>query len=141
MCAAAYKISTIIINYNKTSSIKLARKQLNECKEKFKLPLNFNPEEFRLVANGFFQAEGHISCRIRGKTFSPIFAINQNFSPKSLEFFLTLWYVLGRNGTLSLSISKQNKLVIRLASESWDTILNIYAKYFASIYGEKYIAF
>jgi hypothetical protein len=47
----------ININYNKTTSINLARKQLNECKEKFKLPLNFNPEEFRLVCNGFFQAE------------------------------------------------------------------------------------
>ena len=83
-------VHVININYNKTSSINLARKQLNECKKKFKLPINFKTEEFRLVANGFFQAEGHISCRIRGKSFSPIFAINQNFSPKSLEFFLTL---------------------------------------------------
>lgn len=80
----------ININYNKTTSINLARKQLNECKEKFKLPLNFNPEEFRLVCNGVFQAEGNVYCRIRGKTFSPVFSINQNFSPKSLELFLTL---------------------------------------------------
>jgi 5-methylthioribose kinase len=55
----------INVIYNKTitdqsddqaSIIKLARKQLKECKEKFKLPLNFNSEEFRIVANGFFQA-------------------------------------------------------------------------------------
>ena len=44
-------------------------------------------EEFRLVANGFFQAEGHISCRIRGKYFSPVFVVNQNLTAKSLEFF------------------------------------------------------
>ena len=49
--------------------------------------------------------------------------------------------MLGRSGTLSLTINKHEKLVIRLASESWETILNNYAKYFNSIYGEKYIAF
>lgn len=42
---------------------------------------------------------------------------------------------------MSLTINKHNNLVIRLSSESWDTILNSYAKYFDSIYGEKYIAF
>ena len=40
-----------------------------------------------MVANGFFQAEGHISCRIRGKYFSPVFVVNQNLTAKSLEFF------------------------------------------------------
>lgn len=49
--------------------------------------------------------------------------------------------MLGRSGTLSLTVNKHEKLVIRLASESWETILNNYAKYFNSIYGEKYIAF
>lgn len=83
-------------------SISSAREQLKQCKENFKLPSNFNVEEFREVANGFFQAEGHVSCRIKGKYFSPVFAVNQNFSAKSLEFFLTLWHVLGRTGSLSL---------------------------------------
>lgn len=42
-----------------------------------------------------------------------------------------------------MTISKRNpeNLVIRLASESWETILNNYAKYFDSIYGEKYVTF
>lgn len=41
-----------------------------------------------MVANGFFQAEGHISCRIRGlrSYFSPVLVVNQNLSLKSLEF-------------------------------------------------------
>jgi len=87
------------------------------------------------------QAEGHISCRIRDKYFTPVFAINHNLSPKSLEFFLTLWHVLGRTGTLGIIMNKHGKLVIRLSSESWDTILNSYSKYFNNIYGEKHIAF
>lgn len=122
-------------------SISSAREQLKQCKDNFKLPSNFNSEEFRQVANGFFQAEGHVSCRIRDKYFIPVFAVNQNFSAESLGFFLTLWHVLGRTGTLSLIRNKHGKLVIRLSSESWDSILNSYSKYFNSIYGEKYIAF
>lgn len=51
--------------------------------------------------------------------------------------------MLGRTGTLSLTINNRNpeKLVIRLGSESWETILTNYVKYFDSIYGEKYVAF
>ncbi len=128
-------------NDKNTLSISSAREQLNQCKNNFKLPPNFNPEEFRLVANGFFQAEGHISCRIRGNNFTPVFAVNQNLSPQSLEFFLTLWYVLGQTGTLGITVNKHGKLVIRLSSESWDTILNSYSKYLNNIYGEKFIAF
>ena len=69
-------------------SISSARELLKQRKDEFKLPSNFNSEEFRMVANGFFQAEGHISCRIRGKYFSPVFVVNQNLTAKSLEFFL-----------------------------------------------------
>ena len=101
-----------------TLSISSAREQLKQCKDNYKLPSNFNWEEFRLVANGFFQAEGHISCRISGKYFRPVFAINQNLSAKSLEFFLTLWHVLGRTGTLGIIMNKHGKMVIRLSSES-----------------------
>ena len=81
------------------------------------------------------------ACRIRDKYFSPVFVVNQNLTTKSLEFFLILWHVLGRTGSLTLIKNKNGKLVIRLSSENWDTILNIYAKYFNLIFGEKYIAF
>jgi hypothetical protein len=60
---------------------------------------------------------------------------------ESLEFVGTLWQVLGRTCPLILFISTSGKLVIRLASEIWDTILNSYSKYFNNIYGDKYIAF
>jgi len=65
-------------NDKNTLSISSAREQLKQCQDNFKLPSNFHSEEFRLVANGFFQAEGHISCRIRDKYFTPVLAINQN---------------------------------------------------------------
>ena len=47
-----------------------------------KIILNYLPifisrlEEVRLVANRGFQAEGLVSCRIRAKSFSPVFAVN-----------------------------------------------------------------
>lgn len=130
-------------NNKQNRSISSARKQLKQSMDKFKLPKEFNPEEFRQVANGFFQAKGHISCRIKGNYFSPLFLLNQNLSGESLYFFLTLWHVLGRTATLSLTINKQKpkNIVIRLSSESWETILNNYAKYFDNIYGEKWVAF
>jgi len=136
-----YEFTDFNLNDKNTLTISSAREQLKQCKDNFKLPSNLNSEEFRLVANGFFQAEGHISCRIRDKYFTPVFAVNQNLTPKSLEFFLTLWHVLGRTGTLSIIMNNNGKLVIRLSSESWDTILNYYSKYFNNTYGEKYIAF
>ena len=69
----------------------------------------------------------------------PVCVINQNLS--SLEFFIILWNVLGRTCSFTLVKNKHGKIVIRLSSESWDTILNVYAKYFSLIYGEKFIAF
>ena len=78
---------------------------------------------------------------MKDKYFIPSFVINQNFTVESLKFFVTLWYVLGKTASLSINENKNNKLVIRLSSESWDTILNSYANYFSSIYGEKHIAF
>lgn len=55
-----------------------------------------------MIANGFFQAEGHVSCRIKGKHFSPTFIVNLNLNSKSLEFFFSFWEVLGRTGSLTL---------------------------------------
>lgn len=42
---------------------------------------------------------------------------------------------------MSITKNKNGNLVIRLSSESWETILNSYSKFFSNIYGEKYIAF
>jgi hypothetical protein len=77
-----------------------AKSLLNEKKALFQLPDNFNYSEFRQLANGVFQAEGQISCRIRpgvGNSFFPIFNLVQNYSGDSLNFFFcTLWAVLDK---------------------------------------------
>ena len=126
---------------NSHSLLSKVREDLKITQENFKLQDDFHFEDFRLVANGVFQAEGHVSCRIRGRNFSPVVSLNQNYSTESLNFILILWYVLGKKGAISIILNKNNKLVIRLQSESWDTVLNIYSEYFKYIYGEKYIAF
>lgn len=122
-------------------TLSAARKYLKSLTGDFKLPSDFNAENFRECANGVFQAEGHISCRIRGNYFSPNFAIVQNLTPESLNFFITLWHVLGRTSNLSITRSKSGLLVIRLSSENWKVILETNRNYFSSIYGEKFIAF
>lgn len=94
--------------------IDLARIELKQRQIRFNLPSGFNSEEFRILANGFFQSEGHISCRIKGKYFIPIFVVNQILYEKSLELFLTLWHELGRTGSLTLTKNEQGKLIIRL---------------------------
>lgn len=87
------------------------RELLNHYKKNFKLPSNFNFEEFHFVANGFFQAEGHIFfCRIRGTYFSPVLALNQNLNLKSMEFFVTLWNGLGKKGSLGIIQNSSNLL-------------------------------
>lgn len=123
------------------SDLDKAKKNLNKSMKGFKLPSNFNYENFRHTANGLFQAEGHISCRIKNLGFIPVFVLTQNYSLQSLNFFVTLWYILGSNTNLSITISQSGNLVIRLSSESWKIILSTLLTYFSLIYGEKFIAF
>jgi hypothetical protein len=67
-----------------------ARAMLNSAILNFRLPENFNHEEFRQLANGFFQAEGCVSARIKGLYISPVVVLTQNLSNESLVFFVTL---------------------------------------------------
>ena len=69
---------------------------LSEKKELFQIPAAFDFNAYRHLANGFFQAEGHIGCRIRpgvGRSFFPVFTLVQNFSEESLNNFLRLLFV------------------------------------------------
>jgi hypothetical protein len=116
---------------------------LSKKKESFQLPANFNFNDFRQLANGLFQAEGYIGCRIRpgvGKVFFPVFNLVQNFSEESLNFFITLWIVLEKKCSLNVRFSSSGKLILILSSENWKNIS--YLKYYFSLcYGEKYINF
>lgn len=117
---------------------------LSERKNSFVLPPFFNHELFRKFANGFFQAEGYIGCRLRpgvGRGIFPVFEIAHNYNPAALVVFLTLWHVLGRKCNLYIIQSASGKFVIVLRSEDWTTILTIVWKYFNLGYGEKYVNF
>jgi len=52
-------------------SLSEAKAMLESAMENFTLPDNFNYEEFRQLANGFFQAEGCVSARLKGLHISP----------------------------------------------------------------------
>lgn len=107
--------------------------------QEFELPENFDFKKFQELANGFFQGEGHIGCRVRdtgGKlSFLPVFTMNQNLNEKSLLFFVTLWHILGRNCSLYINTSASGKLIIVIRSEDWNYILDVVRNYFTMTYG------
>lgn len=124
------------------SNLLAARANLKVQMVSFVMPDWVDVGVFRQIANGLFQAEGHISCRIvNGKFFAPVFVINQNLTDSSLEFFLTLWHVLGRVGNLTITESYNSNIVISFRSESWDYILGTLMEFFNLCYGEKFVAF
>lgn len=105
-------------------------------------PNLYNHEEFRQVANGFFQAEGCVSARLTGLfAISPVVVLTNNLFPQSLTFFVWLWHDLGQVGNLNISQSPNGQWTIQLRTESWTHILSVYAEYFNLIYGEKFIGF
>jgi len=101
---------------------------------------NEDSEAFRKLANGFFQSEGTISARLKANTVVPVITLGQNLNMESLKFFVKLWHELDKSGSLSLSLSQSGQWIIKLTTESWKDILTVYANYFDSLYGEKFIA-
>jgi len=58
-----------------------------------------------------------------------------------MEVFLLIWHCLDRKCSISLDISRSNTIVIKISSESWDTINTTVKNYFNECYGEKYVNF
>jgi hypothetical protein len=117
----------------KNISLDQAKKLLSDKNFLFKLPANFKFNSFRQLANGVFQAEGHIGCRIRP-------GVGKNFSDESLNFFLTLWFVLDKKCSLNVRTSSSGNLIITISSLSWSHLPYL-KDYFSLGYGEKYINF
>lgn len=104
-----------------------------------------NPAEFQQVANGIFQAEGSVSAQItvlKGKAYiSPIVAISQNFSSRALDFFVRLYFELGKRGRITAYISASDKVHLKYyICEGW-TSFDYVSGYFSFLYGEKFKAF
>lgn len=123
-------------------SLTEAKQLLSSAMANWSQKSNFDPDSFRQVANGFFQAEGSITGKVSSTGYiSPVLSVNQNFSQAALEFFVTLWHMLGNVGSIHLTLSQSNTVVISWRTESWDSVLGVCRTYFSFIYGEKLLAF
>lgn len=74
-----------------------------------------SPEEFRMVANGFFQAEGFVGVLFRNildLTLFPLISMNQLYSVESVRFLVRLHHDLGCVGTFSIYYNATHKLMI-----------------------------
>lgn len=98
-------------------------------------------EEFRALANGFWQAEGYIGGIFRsGLNFYPICSVTQLFSVETADFFISLDKALKNKGTFSITLNSFGKFVIAYRLSGWDTLFSIFVPYFYMLYGEKYQA-
>lgn len=98
-------------------------------------------EEFRTLANGFWQAEGYIGGIFRsGLNFYPICSVTQLFSVETGEFFIRLDKALKNKGTFSITLNNFGKFVIAYRLSGWETLFSIFVPYFYMLYGEKHQA-
>lgn len=104
-------------------------------------PLNKEGKDFRLLANGVLQAEGHIGgCfpSLGSFQFRPFIYICQNASDESIKFLVTLYYALNQCMEFTISKNKSNIYHIRLQCRDFYQIVNIVIPYFSLTYGDKY---
>jgi hypothetical protein len=98
-------------------------------------------KEFCILANGFWQAEGHIGGIFRsGLNFYPLCTATQLFSIESARFFIRLNKALCNKGIFSITLNSSGKFVITYRLSGWDTLFSVFFPYFYMLYGEKYRA-
>ena len=101
--------------------------------------------DFRELANGVFQAEGHIGGYFPTAstiTFRPVVYISQNASDYSLEFLTLLWAILDKNLKFVIYRNEPSKYFhIRLLSRDWDFIIKKLIPYLSLVYGDKFKGF
>lgn len=97
------------------------------------------------LANGVFQAEGHMGGYFPSShavTFRPIVYISQNASDTSIEFLVLLWLFSGKKFEFIISKNEGSKhFHIRLFSRNWEFIIHKIIPYFSLVYGDKYKGF
>lgn len=98
--------------------------------------------DFKELANGVFQAEGHIGGyfpSISTITFRPLVYISQNASDSSIEFLVVLWIILDKNFKFIIYINQSSKYFhIRLLSRDWEFIIKKVIPYLSLVYGDKF---
>lgn len=97
-------------------------------------------ENFRLLTNGLFQAEGHVGGYFENEnssTFIPIVFISLNASLESIKLFKKLNNHFDNELEYYISTTSTGKQHIRIFSKKWDVIINKWIPYFNSVYVDK----
>lgn len=98
-------------------------------------------EEFRELANGFWQAEGYVGGFFRSAlNFYPLMTATQLLSAASINFFLRLDNALSNKGSFSITMNRMNKFVIVYRLSGWVTFFSVFVPYFHMLYGAKFKA-
>jgi len=100
---------------------------------------DFN-ENFQYLANGVFQAEGHIGGYFLNKNeldFRPLVFIGLTGNTESLKFFVSLNKLFRNKLRYSIEKIPSGLFFIKLISTDWEFILNNFIPYFDKVYGDK----
>ena len=106
--------------------------------------LNNNSEfmkSFKYLANGIFQAEGHIGGYFTSSkllNFRPIVFIGITVNIESLNFLVLLNNQFNWKMQYSIEKLPSGNYYIKLYSRDWNFIINTFIPYFDKVYGDKY---
>lgn len=142
-------VGIVIIDGNK---IYMTRQELkdyiiNLSKKKIELLDTKTLNLFRSVANGIYQAEGHLGIsfnKLNDINFRPIWFISQNASKESIQFFILLKNILSQKGVnlnYSISVIDSGHWHIKLISRSLEDIVFKIFPYFNLVRAQKWNKF
>lgn len=97
-------------------------------------------EDFRIIMNGLFQAEGHIGGEFTESNsikFRPLVFISLNASLNTIELFKLLNSKFNNKLNYLVSLNDSGIYHIRIYTRNWDIIINEWIPYFNNCYGDK----
>jgi hypothetical protein len=139
-----------LINFNLTGENFNNKKEILKLIEILKLDKelfknnNFNDSEFsnnfKYLANGIFQAEGHIGgyfINSNSLIFRPMVFIGITVNVESLKFLVLLNSQFNSKMQYSIEKLPSSLYFIKLYSRDWNFIINNFIPYFNKLYGDK----
>ena len=97
--------------------------------------------DFKYLANGVFQAEGHIGgyyTGIKSLNFRPIVFIGITANVESLKFLVLLNSQFNLKMSYNVEKLPSGLYFVKLYSRDWNFIINNFIPYFNKVYGDKY---
>ena len=102
---------------------------------------SFSKNNFKSLANGVFQAEGHIGgyfLKSKSINFRPIVFIGLIANEETIKFLVILNNELHSKMQYSIEKLPSHSYFLKLYSRDWDFILNTFIPYFNEVHGDKY---